>query len=67
MYVHIYKALQLEFKLQHPGTYGQPQDRPAVFVIAQQYSSTTFVSLPFHSLKENSACLRKVIVFLLHF
>jgi hypothetical protein len=31
----------------------RPQhDRPATFVIAQQYSSATFVSMRFHSRKE---------------
>jgi hypothetical protein len=42
-------------------------DRPAVYVIAQQYSSATFVSLRFHSrLQKFGALLIKALVFILY-
>jgi hypothetical protein len=38
--------------------------RPSACVIAQQYSSATFVSLPFHYRKENfSARFKKICIF----
>jgi hypothetical protein len=40
-------------------------DRPATWVVAQQYSSATFVSLPSHSLKQKfGERFEKVISFL---
>ena len=38
------------------------QDRPGVCVVAQQYSSATFVSLPFHSRKINRCGFLNVII-----
>jgi hypothetical protein len=38
---------------------GQQRDCPTVFVIAQQYSPATFVSLPFHSRKEKLGAFKK--------
>jgi hypothetical protein len=38
------------------------QERPAACVIAQQYSSTTFDSLRFHSLKEKSGAILVTII-----
>jgi len=35
----------------------QQHDRPAACVVAQQYSSSTFVSLSFHSCKEKFGAL----------
>jgi hypothetical protein len=49
---------------------GQPQhDRPATCVIAQQYSSTTFILLLFHSCKENfgASCKRPITSILFTF
>jgi hypothetical protein len=44
------------------------RDRPAAFVIAQQYSSTTCVSLCFHSRKENfCAQFKNVFTFITFF
>jgi hypothetical protein len=46
-YIDVYKAVQLKSRLQHTGTRSA-----AVCVIAQQYSSATFVSLRFRFRKE---------------
>jgi hypothetical protein len=45
--------------------YDQPQNDETACVIAQQYSSATFVSLSFHSHKEkkNTARILKMILF----
>jgi hypothetical protein len=52
MYV-IYKLAQLNPKLQYPGTWSVALQPPTACVIAQQYSSATFVSLLFYYRKEN--------------
>jgi hypothetical protein len=41
----------------------QPHDRPAACVIAQHYSSATFVSLRLHFRKQNLTALFKNVLF----
>ena len=45
----------------NPNTKHIESDRPAACVIAQQYSSATFVPLLFHSTKENPGALKNII------
>jgi hypothetical protein len=51
--LYIYKEVQLKSKLQQMEPDRPQRDRRAACVIAQQYSSATFVSMRFHSCKEN--------------
>ena len=53
----------------NPNTKHNEPDRPAACVIAQQYSSATFVPLHFYSTKGNLGALKNVItsIFLTFF
>ena len=51
-YIRIDKSVLLKSKPQHNEHDQLQQNCPAAFVIAQQYSSTTFASLHFRSHKE---------------
>ena len=48
LYTFIYEGVQWIAKLQQTGIWSAAHDRPAAYVIAQQYSSATYVSLRLH-------------------
>ena len=61
-YTSIYKVVQVKFKHQHNGPLSSAP-RPSQCVIAQQYSSTAFVSLHFQSSMENfDATFKNLII-----
>jgi hypothetical protein len=62
-YMCIHKGVQLKSKLQHSGASSAAAWPPRRCVVAQQYSSATFISLRFHSRKEKFGRLYKNVIF----
>jgi len=56
-----YKVVQLKLKFQNTGTRSAAAYPPRAYVVVQQYSSTTLISLRSHSRKEKFDESKKIL------
>lgn len=59
--LHIDKGIQFKSKLRHTVTWSAAARPPPVSVVAQQYSTATYVSLHFHSRQKKFVARRKML------